>query len=123
MTARGRTQPPKGGGGTGVDTIDKDDSYDDDDDNVASVGRQKTGRGPNDPADQASNARSETRSPKVPTRSGCSATVGTADDNVSSGGVLPIAREDEFASKERGHVLDFQLRTYVRTYRSHIGNS
>jgi hypothetical protein len=39
----------------------------------------------------------------VPTGSGCGATVGTRDDNVSSGGMLPIARDIKFASKERGH--------------------
>jgi hypothetical protein len=37
-------------GGAGVNTVNKDDSYDDKDNNVASDGRQKKGQGPNDPA-------------------------------------------------------------------------
>jgi hypothetical protein len=57
-------------------------------------------------ADWASNGCLETRSPKVPTKSGCGATARTIDDDISSGGVLPIASEDEFASKERGHEPD-----------------
>jgi hypothetical protein len=91
-----------GGGGAEVDTVVMDNSYADDDNNVASVGRQKMGRSPSNPADWASNGHLETRSPKVPTRSGPSATVGTVDDDISSGGMLPIASNDEFASKERG---------------------
>ncbi len=59
-----------GGGGAGVDTVDKDDSYDDKGDNVASVGRQKMGRDPNNPDNWAGNGRPETRSAKVPTRMG-----------------------------------------------------
>jgi hypothetical protein len=93
----------KGGGGTGVDTVNKDDSYDNKDDDVTSNGRQKTGRGPNNPADWAGNRRPVTRPPKAPTRSGRGATVGTGDDNVLSSGVLPSASNDKFASKERGH--------------------
>jgi hypothetical protein len=34
---------------------------------------------------------------------GHSATAGTGDDDISSGGVLPSASNDKFASKERGH--------------------
>jgi hypothetical protein len=36
-------------------------------------------------------------------QNGCGATVGTVDDDILSGGVLPIASNDKFASKERGH--------------------
>jgi hypothetical protein len=90
-----------------VDTVDKDDSYDDNNDDVASIGYQKTGRSPNDPANRASNGCLEMRSPKVPTRSGCDTTTGTVDDDISSSGVLPIASNDEFASKERGHEPDY----------------
>jgi hypothetical protein len=61
------------------------------------------GRGPNNLTNRASNRRLETRSPMVPTRSGCNATAGTVDDDISSGGVLPIASNDKFASKEIGH--------------------
>jgi hypothetical protein len=61
------------------------------------------GWGPNNPTDQAGNGRPETRPPKAPTRSGCGATVRIGDDNVSSGGVLPSASNNEFASKERGN--------------------
>jgi hypothetical protein len=43
---------------------------------------------------------------KVPTRSGRGATAGTVDDDISSGGVLPIMSNDKFASKERGHEPD-----------------
>jgi hypothetical protein len=93
----------KGGGGAGVDTVNKDDSYDNKEDNVTSNGHQKTGRGPNNLAYWAGNGRLETRPPKAPTRSGHGATIGTGDDDVSSGGVLPSASDDKFASKERGH--------------------
>ncbi len=58
------------GGGAGVNTVDKDDSYDNKGDDVVSVGRQKTGHDPNDPADQAGDGCLETRSTKVPTRMG-----------------------------------------------------
>ncbi len=60
----------RGGGSARVNTVDKDDSYDDKGDNIMRVGRQKTGRDPNDPADQAGDGRPETRSTKVPTRMG-----------------------------------------------------
>jgi hypothetical protein len=93
----------RGGGGTGVNSVDKDDSYNYDNNDVASIGRQKTGRSPNNPADWASNGHLETRSPKVPTRSGRGATARTIDDDISSGGMLPIASNDKFVSKERGH--------------------
>jgi hypothetical protein len=63
-------------------------------------------RSPNDPANRASNGRMETRSPKVPTRSRHGATAGTVDDDISSSCVLPIASDDEFASKERGYESD-----------------
>ncbi len=63
-------QPQKGGGRAGVDTVDKDDLYNNKGDNVASVGRQKAGRDPNNPADWAGDGRPETRSTKVPTRMG-----------------------------------------------------
>jgi hypothetical protein len=91
----------KRGGGTRVDTINEDDSYDNKDDNVASNGHQRMGRGPNNPADWAGNRHPETRPPKAPTRSGRGATVGTGDDNVSSGGMLPSASNNKFESKER----------------------
>jgi hypothetical protein len=39
----------------------------------------------------------------MPTRSGHGATAGTVDDDISSGGVLPIASNSKFASKERGY--------------------
>jgi hypothetical protein len=58
---------------------------------------------PNRLANWASNRPPKTRSTKVPTRSGREVTVGTADDDILSGGVLPIASVDAFASKERGH--------------------
>ncbi len=61
---------------------------------------------PNDSANWASNGPPKTRSTKVPTRSGRDVTVGTADDDISSGGVLLIASVDAFASKERGHNPD-----------------
>jgi hypothetical protein len=93
----------KGGGGAGVDTVDKDDLYDDEDNNIASNGHQKTGRGPNNPANWAGDGHPETRPLKAPTRSGRGATVGTRDDDILSGGVLPSASDDKFASKERGH--------------------
>ncbi len=63
-------------------------------------------RDPKDLADWASNGPSKIRSTKVPTRSGRDVTVGTADDDISSSGVLPIASVDAFASKERGHNPD-----------------
>jgi hypothetical protein len=93
----------KGGGSTGVDTVNEDNSYDKEDNNIASNGRQKMGQGLNNLADWASDGRPKTRPPKAPTRSGRGATVGTRDNNVSSGGVLPSASNDKFASKERGH--------------------
>jgi hypothetical protein len=96
----------KGGGGTGVNTINKDDSYNKDGNDIASVGRQKTGRDPNDPADRAGDRRLEMRSTKVPTRSGRGAIIRTADDDILSGGMLPIASNGEFASNERGHKLN-----------------
>jgi hypothetical protein len=34
---------------------------------------------------------------------GHGATIGTGDDDISSGGVLPSMSDDKFASKERGH--------------------
>ncbi len=105
---RGHTQPPKGGGGggAGVDTIDKDNLYNNDNKDIASIGCQKTGRSPNNQANWASNGRLETRSPKVPTRSGRGATARTIDNDILSGGVLPIVSNDRFASKERGHEPD-----------------
>ncbi len=42
----------------------------------------------------------------MPTRSGREVTVGTTNDDISSGGVLLIASVDTFASKERGHNPD-----------------
>jgi hypothetical protein len=71
-----------------------------------SVRRLKTMRDPNDLANWASNGPPKTRSTKVPTRSGQDVTVGTANDDISSGGVLLIASADAFASKERGHNPD-----------------
>ncbi len=76
MTARGRTQPQKGGGAVRVGTVDKDYLYDDKGDNVASVGHQKMGRDPNNPADWAGDGRLETRSTKVPTRMGVAPLLG-----------------------------------------------
>jgi hypothetical protein len=93
----------KGGGGAVVDTVDKDKSYNNKDYNVASNGSRKTGWGPNNPADRAGNGRPEMRPPKAPTRSGRGATVRTRDNKVLSGGMLPSASNDKFASKERGH--------------------
>ncbi len=63
-------------------------------------------RDPNNFADWASNGPPKTRSTKVPTRSGRDVTVGTANDDISSGSVLLIASVDAFASKERGHNPD-----------------
>ncbi len=63
-------------------------------------------RDPNDWANWASNGLPKTRSTKVPTRSGQDVTVGTADDDISSDGMLLIASIDAFASKERGHNPD-----------------
>jgi hypothetical protein len=103
---RAHTASKGGRGGTEVDTVNKDNSYDDDNDNVASAGCQKTGLSPNNPANRASNRHLETRFPMVPTRSGRGATARTIDDDISSSGVLPIASDDEFASKERGHKPD-----------------
>jgi hypothetical protein len=100
------TQPPKGGGWCLINSVNKDDLYDDKGNNVASVRRLKTVRDPNDSADWASNGPPKTRSTKVPTRSGRDVTVGTADNDISSGGVLPIASIDAFASKERGYNPD-----------------
>jgi hypothetical protein len=80
--------------------------YDDKGNNVVSVRRLKTMRDPNDLANWASNRPPKTRSTKVPTRSGRDITVGTADDDISSGGVLLIASVDAFASKERGRNPD-----------------
>jgi hypothetical protein len=78
--------------------------YDNKGNNVASVRRLKTVRDPHNSADWASNGPPKMRSTKVPTRSGWDVTVGTADDDKSSMGVLlPIASVDTFASKERGH--------------------
>ncbi len=57
-------------------------------------------------ADWASNRPPKMRSTKVPTRSGQDVTVGTANSDILSGGVLPIASVDAFASKERGHNPD-----------------
>jgi hypothetical protein len=59
-------------------------------------------RDPKDLADWACNGPPKTRSTKVPTRSGQDVTVGTANDDISSDGVLLIASIDAFASKERG---------------------
>ncbi len=42
----------------------------------------------------------------MPTRRGRGATARTVDNDISSGGMLPIASDDEFASKERGHKPD-----------------
>jgi hypothetical protein len=71
-------QPQKGGAGARVDTVDKDDSYDDKGNEVASVGCQKMGRDPNNPANQAGNGCPETRSTKVPTRMGAAPLSGPA---------------------------------------------
>jgi hypothetical protein len=60
------------------------------------------GHEPNDPANRAGNGHPEMRATKLPTRSGRGATVGTADDDILSGGVLPITSDDKFASKEEG---------------------
>jgi hypothetical protein len=57
-------------------------------------------------SDWASDGRLETRSTKVPTRSGCGVTIETANDDILSGGVLPIMSVNVFASKERGHKPD-----------------
>ncbi len=57
-------------------------------------------------ANWASDRPPKTRSTKVPTRSGQDITVGTTDNDISSGGVLPITSVDAFASKERGHNPD-----------------
>ena len=103
MTAKGARSCQRGGGQHRIDSVDKDDSYDDEGDNVASVRHLKTVRDPNDLADWASDRPSKMRSTKMPTRSGREVTVGTADDDILSGGVLPIVSIDAFASKERGH--------------------
>ncbi len=63
-------------------------------------------RDPNNLADWASNGPPKMRFTKVPTRSGWDVTVGTANDDISSGSMLPIASIDAFASKERGHNPD-----------------
>ncbi len=39
-----------GGGSAGVNTVGKDDSYNDKGDEVVSIGRQKMGHDPNNPA-------------------------------------------------------------------------
>jgi hypothetical protein len=80
-----------------------DDSYNDKSIKVASIRHLKMVHDPNGSADWASNWPPKTRSTKVSTRSGWEVTVGTADDDILSGGVLPIASVDTFASKERGH--------------------
>ncbi len=80
--------------------------YDDEGNNVASIRRLKMVRDPNDLADWASDRPPKTRSTKVPTRGGRDVTDGTTDDDILSGGVLPIASVDAFASKERGHNPD-----------------
>jgi hypothetical protein len=59
-----------------VDTVDKDDLYDDKGNNVASVGRQKMGRDPNNPANRAGNGCLDTTSTKVPTRMGVAPPLG-----------------------------------------------
>ncbi len=71
-----------------------------------SVRRLKTMRDPNDLANRASKGPPKIRFTKVPTRSGQDVTVGTANNDISSGGVLLIASVDTFASKERGHNPD-----------------
>jgi hypothetical protein len=96
----------QGGGGARVNTVNEDDSYNNNDNHIASIGHQKMGQGPNNPADRAGGGCPEMRSPKVPTRSGHGANVGTINNNVSSGRVLPIASNDKFESKERGHEPD-----------------
>ncbi len=59
------------------------------------------------------------RSPKAPTRSGHGATAGTVDDDISSSGALPIASNDEFASKERGHEPDDDEAARAAAFRMH----
>ncbi len=106
MTAKGTHSHQRGGGQRQIDSVDKDDSYDDKGDNVASVRCLKMVRDPNNSADWASNGPPKTRYTKVPTKSGRDVTVGTANDDILSGGVLPIASVDAFVSKERGHNPD-----------------
>jgi hypothetical protein len=106
LDCKRRTQPPKGGGGCWIDSVNKDDLYDNDDNDVASIRHLKMVRDPNDLADWASNGLPKMKSTKVPTRSGWDVTVGTADDDILSGGMLPIASVDAFASKERDHNPD-----------------
>jgi hypothetical protein len=106
LTAKSARSRQWRGGQCRINSVDKDDSYDDKGDNVASVRRLKTVRDPNDLADWASNGPPKTRSTKVPTRSGRDVTVGTVDDDISSGRMLPIASVDAFACKERGHNPD-----------------
>jgi hypothetical protein len=66
----------------------------------------KTVRDPHDLADWASNGPLKTKSTKVPTRSGRDITVSTTNNDILSGGELPITSVDAFASKERGHNPD-----------------
>jgi hypothetical protein len=76
------------------------------------------GRSPNNPADQASNRHLETRSPKVPTRSGHGATAGTVDDDILSSGALPTTSNNEFASKKRGHEPNDNKAAGAATFRT-----
>jgi hypothetical protein len=95
---------PNGGGGQyWIDSVDKDDSYNNKGDNVMSVGHRKKVHDPNDSADWAGNGHPKKRSTKVFTRSGRNITVGTADNDISSSGALPIPSVNAFASKERGY--------------------
>ncbi len=103
LTAKGACSHQREGRQNRINSVNKDDSYDDKGNNVASIRRLKTVRDPNDSANWASNGPPKTRSTKVPTRSGQDITVGTTNDDISSGGVLLIASVDAFASKERGH--------------------
>ena len=106
LTAKGARSHQRGGRRHRINSVNKDDSYNDKGNNVVSVRGLKTMRDPNDLTNWASNGPPKTRSTKVPTRSGRDVTVGTADDDISSGGVLLIASADTFASKERGHNPD-----------------
>ncbi len=103
LDCKRHTQPPKGGGGQRINSVDKDDSYNNKGDNIASVRHLKMVHDPNRLANWASNRPLKMRSTKVPTRSGRDVTVGTANDDILCGGMLPIASVDAFASKERGH--------------------
>ncbi len=117
MTAKGARSHQRGGRRHRINSVNKDDSYNDKGNNVVSVRHLETMRDPNDLANWASKGPPKTRSTKVPTRSGQDVTVGPADDDISSGGVLLIATVDAFASKERGHNPDDNEAAGVAAFR------